>query len=282
VPLALVGKRFERTGRYAFFVFDAALISVMLAFAPLSAGDVISQNFVFLSGRTNYYLVLVGLSILTLSPSLVLWTGLCAMLGLASATGWIAAGMEQVVSFSDLPPSPSREAFFKVVFNPDSLSIGVRVNEGILIAVATGVSALAVHRARGVVRAHAAVEAKRSRAERMFGRYVPTQVAEQLLEGGRLAPELREASVLFADIEGFTGLAEGLPPARVIGLLDNFFGAATAVIDRNGGVIVNHVGDGLIAAFNAPLPAEDHAARAVNAAHALLALALRASSKAIA
>jgi class 3 adenylate cyclase len=58
----------------------------------------------------------------------------------------------------------------------------------------------------------------------------------------------------------------------VIGLLDGFFGAAATVVEGHSGVIVNHVGDALIAAFNAPLPIADHAARAVDAARALQSL----------
>ena len=135
-----------------------------------------------------------------------------------------------------------------------------------MIALVTCIAALAVHRARNVVRAHAAAEAERTRVQRIFGRYVPAQVAEQLIDAGQLAPQQREASIMFADIEGFTRLSESLPPAQVIGLLNSFFGAATAIVDERGGVVVNHVGDALIAAFNAPLPIEAHAARAVEAA----------------
>jgi class 3 adenylate cyclase len=271
-PLALVGRRWERGGRYAFFAFDVAAISALLAFAPLSGGDDIPQNFVFLSGRGDYYYVVVALSVLALSPALVLWTGLCAVAGLAGATAWIAAGMERVVSFGDLPRSPSREEFLAVVFSPDFLAIPVRVNDGLMIALSTVIAALAVHRARNVVRAHAAAEERRSRVQQLLGRYVPAQVAEQLVDAGRLAPQLREATILFADIEGFTRLSERLSAPEVIGLLNGFFGVAAALIEERGGIVVNHVGDALIAAFNAPLPVDDHAARAVDAARALQSL----------
>ena len=139
----------------------------------------------------------------------------------------------------------------------------------------TGIAALAVHRARNVVRAHAAAEAKRTHIQRVFGRYVPAQVAEQLIDAGQLAPQQREASIIFADIVGFTRLSETLPPAQVIGLLNKFFSAVTAIVDERGGVVVNHVGDAIIAAFNAPLPTEAHAARAVGAARALLGFLVR-------
>ena len=271
-PIALAGSRWERGGRYAFFAFDIAAISAVLAVAPLSGGGDIPQNFVFLSGRSTYFFVVVALSILVLSPSLVLWTGFCAVAGLGGATAWIASGMTRIVSFGDLPRSPSREEFLAVVFNPDFLAIAVRVNDGLMLAVSTVIAALAVHRARGVVRAHATTEEQRSRVQQLLGRYVPAQVAQELVDAGRLAPQLREATILFADIEGFTRLSERLSPPEVIGLLDRFFGTAATLIEARGGVVVNHIGDALIAAFNAPLPAQDHAARAVDAARALLSL----------
>lgn len=273
VPLALVGTRFERAGRFAIFAFDVMAISAMLALVPISGSGDVPQNFVFLSSRHSYYYVLVALSVLTLSPALVLWTGLCSVAGLAGATAWIAAGMERVSSYGDLPPSPSREEFFAVVFNPDFLAIPIRMNEGLVIALVTCIVALAVHRARNVARAHAAGEAKRSRIQQLFGRYVPAQVAEQLADEDGLAPQLREATVLFVDIAGFTRLSEQLPPAELIGLLNSFFSAATAVIEERHGVVVNHVGDAIVGAFNAPLLVEGYPGKAVDAARALLTLA---------
>jgi class 3 adenylate cyclase len=107
----------------------------------------------------------------------------------------------------------------------------------------TCIAALAVHSARNVVRANAAAEAERTRIQRIFGRYVPPQVAEQLIQAGQLAPQQRTASIIFADIEGFTRLSEALPPPRVIGMLNCFFSAATSIVDERGGVVVNYIGD---------------------------------------
>jgi adenylate cyclase len=115
-------------------------------------------------------------------------------------------------------------------------------------------------------------ETKRDRGERIFGRYVPAQVAEQIIQAGQLAPQQREATILFADIEGFTRISESLPPSRVIGLVNSFFSAATTIINEQGGVVVNYIGDALIASFNAPLPVDKHAARSIEAARALLSL----------
>lgn len=272
IPLWLVHSRYEHIARFALFTFDAATATAILAFAPLSSGGDVPQNLVFLSSRTEYYYVIVATSILALSPKLVLWTGLCVVIGLAGATAWIVSGMDQVVSLGDLPASPSRAEALAILLSPDYLGIPVRVIEGVVIALVTCIAALAVHRARNVVRANAAAEAERTRIQRIFGRYVPPQIAEQIIQAGQLAPQQRTASILFADIEGFTRLSETLPPPDVIGMLNSFFSAATAIIDDRGGVVVNYIGDALIAAFNAPLPAEDHPTRAVDAARDLLSL----------
>lgn len=278
-PLGLAGGRYERIGRYALFALDLATLSALLALAPLSSGGDVPQNLVFLTSRGEHNIVVVAMSALVLSPALVLWTGLCAVVSLAGATAWIMAGMDRIVSYRDLPRSPSREAFLAVVLDPDFIGIAPRISEGIMLALVTGIVAIAVHRARDVVRARAVVEMERnridmerSRIRQLFGRYVPAQVAEQLISSEQLAPQTREASLIFADIEGFTRLSESLTPSQVIGMLNSFFGAATNVVDEHGGVVVNYVGDALIAAFNAPLPIEDYPARAVSAARALLSL----------
>ncbi|KFC75864.1 Family 3 adenylate cyclase [Bosea sp. LC85] len=271
-PLGLRDSRYERTGRYALFAFDAVAIGAMLVLAPLSSGIDVPQNLVFLSSRPQYYYVIVAVSVLTLSPRLVIWTGMWATISLFGATIWIISGMDYFITFGDLPSNASRNDYLSNLLNPNFFSTGLRVNQAVLIAVVTGIAALAVHRARGMVRAHAAAEAERFRIERIFGRYVPAQVAQQLLQAGQLVPQQRNASIIFADVEGFTRLSETLAPAEVIGLLNAFFSAATAVVEAHGGVVVNHVGDALIAAFNAPLPVEGYPARAVNAARALLSL----------
>ncbi|KAB2703275.1 adenylate/guanylate cyclase domain-containing protein [Brucella lupini] len=272
IPLWLIQSRYERVARFVLFTFDAATASAILAFAPLSSGGDVPQNLVFLSSRTDYYYVILATSILTLSPALVIWTGFCIVIGLAGATVSIISGMSDIVSLGNLPASPSREEVLAVLLNPNFFAIPVRLNEGVALGLVTGVAALAVHRARNVVRANAATEAERARIQRIFGHYVPPQVAEQLIHAGQLAPQQRTASILFADIEGFTRLSETVSPSNLVEMLNDFFGAATAIVDAHGGVVVNYIGDALIASFNAPVPAEDHPARAIAVARDLLSL----------
>ncbi|TWT15417.1 adenylate/guanylate cyclase domain-containing protein [Reyranella sp. CPCC 100927] len=273
VQLPLLGTRHERVWhRYALFAFDVTAFAAHLALVPLSTGGDVPQNLVFLRGITLVFIIIAA-SVLTLSPKLVLWTGICAVAALWAAIGWILAGMDRIITWSDLPAGPSREQYVAVVLDPDFIALQSRVMDSIIILLVTGIAALAVHRARAVVRARAAAEHQRNRVLRLFGQYVPEQVAAALMDTQTLAPQTRDASVLFADIKDFTRLSESLAPADVIGLLNRFFDEAATVIVMRGGVVVNFVGDAMVVAFNAPLPAADHAVRAVEASRALLDLA---------
>jgi class 3 adenylate cyclase len=103
-----------------------------------------------------------------------------------------------------------------------------------------------------------------------FGKYVSKSVATAILDNrdraGRVADTTAEATLMFTDIEGFTGLSERLAPAEVASVLNAYLGAVVPVIQRHGGVVNSFIGDGLFASFNLPLRCENHAAAAVAAA----------------
>ena len=79
-----------------------------------------------------------------------------------------------------------------------------------------------------------------------------------------------EVSLLFADIRGSTTLAEGMPSAQFRDLMNRFYSTATKVVFDHDGSVDKFVGDELVAMFYPLLTGERHAARAVEAAEALL------------
>ncbi len=102
----------------------------------------------------------------------------------------------------------------------------------------------------------------------LFSRYVTREVAEHAIQFGA-APggELIEASVLFADIRGFTTLTEASDPATLIEMLNRYFRLASSVVVAHGGMVNKYGGDSILAVFGTPLnPADDHAERAFAAA----------------
>lgn len=102
-----------------------------------------------------------------------------------------------------------------------------------------------------------------------FKDYVPPIVLEQLLELGDhsvLEPQRRELTVLFVDIEGYSGLAEKLQPEVLAGLTNQVLEVLTRVIHQTHGTLDKYMGDALMAFWGAPLDCPDHADRALDAA----------------
>lgn len=83
-------------------------------------------------------------------------------------------------------------------------------------------------------------------------------------------PRSNDATVLISDIRSFTAFAEQLPPADVLTLLNNVQGMFADIVKEHGGTVDKFMGDGMLAVFGAPDPADDHADRAVAAAQAML------------
>jgi adenylate cyclase len=99
-----------------------------------------------------------------------------------------------------------------------------------------------------------------------FGRYVSREVVEEILKspgGMDLKGELRDITILVADLRDFTPIAESLEPARVLLLINRFLQRMTDIIIKHQGTIDEFTGDGILVFFGAPRMVEGHSARAV-------------------
>lgn len=104
-----------------------------------------------------------------------------------------------------------------------------------------------------------------------FGKYVPESVAHLILANRSVVqePQLRNATIMFTDIVGFTSLCESLCPAETIDLLNEYFSAVVEPVEANGGVIQQYQGDAMLATFNIPTDRPGHADDAVRTALAI-------------
>src|SRR5436853_414624 len=97
--------------------------------------------------------------------------------------------------------------------------------------------------------------------------FVSGPVAERLVEaGGHFPEERRLVTALFADVSGFTSLADRLDPEQLLEVIDPVISALSSVVGRHGGYVEKFAGDALMALFGAPVTHEDDAARAVRVA----------------
>jgi class 3 adenylate cyclase len=102
-----------------------------------------------------------------------------------------------------------------------------------------------------------------------FERFVSPSVVEQLLSDPtqvKLGGKLQEVTVLFADLENFTGTSEHADPEQLLTVLNRYHSLCVRVIQEHNGTIDKFIGDAVMALFNTPLEQPDHAERAVSTA----------------
>jgi adenylate cyclase len=131
--------------------------------------------------------------------------------------------------------------------------------------------ALLEHFVRSRDRAHGLLAAEQERSETLLLSIFPQAIAERLkISQDVIAERSEEVSVVFADITGFTRIAERLRAEEVVVLLDEIFSAFDELVAHHGLEKIKTIGDGYLAAAGIPTPRTDHAAAA-----ARLALAMR-------
>ena len=104
---------------------------------------------------------------------------------------------------------------------------------------------------------------------RSFGFYLAPAVLDRMLAADQppaLGGELRNVTLFFSDIAGFTGLSERLAPAALVALMNEYLTAMTDIIEAEAGLVDKYIGDAIVAVFGAPLDDGQHALHAVRAA----------------
>jgi len=121
----------------------------------------------------------------------------------------------------------------------------------------------------------ASLEKKRLRDQQreLISKFATREVAEDLLTTGfSLGGKYVDASALFCDIRSFTTIVEAREPVETIELLNDYYMLMMDAIGREGGIVNQMIGDGLMAIFGAPLPREGHRQLAVLAARRMVEL----------
>ena len=136
--------------------------------------------------------------------------------------------------------------------------------DGVLMAASLGLPF-----ATSVAFSYATEGRQRRQIKQTFSRYMSDLLIQDLLkhpEKLRLGGEKRVLTVFFSDLAGFTSLSERLSPEEVVTLLNRYLTTMTDIILAGGGLIDKYEGDAIMAFWGAPIPQEDHAARACLAA----------------
>ncbi|HEV2285317.1 MAG TPA: adenylate/guanylate cyclase domain-containing protein [Steroidobacteraceae bacterium] len=136
-------------------------------------------------------------------------------------------------------------------------------------------------RIEALLRAGSDIRRREELLRQTFRRYVSPRVADKILEDTELrntllAPspplEMRaHAVVLFADLRGFTSIAEQLDAQHIVPLLNEFFSLLTEITFKYDGTVFHMAGDCLMLGFGVPTEQPDSPQRAVSAAREMLA-----------
>ena len=120
-----------------------------------------------------------------------------------------------------------------------------------------------------------------AQTDRLLLNIMPGEIAERLKErpDETIAERYEEASVIFADIKGFTPLAASLGPARIVALLDEVFSAFDAAAARMRIEKIKTIGDAYMAVAGLPRAMPDHARAAVELACEMVAAARAAGAR---
>jgi len=111
------------------------------------------------------------------------------------------------------------------------------------------------------------IEAAKIQSDALLLNILPAEIAEELKQFGKsYARKHEQVSVLFADIKGFTSIAEKLTPAKLVTQLDEVFGAFDNIIAKYGMEKIKTIGDAYMCASGLPLADNENAIKSVKAA----------------
>lgn len=253
---------------FAFFLFDVVIITfALLSPNPLLAGtELWPPQATFRFGSFNYYYLLISLFLLgSYSARAMLFAGLACVIAWVGGIFWVASFPETLFAIPTFETPTLRLDRF---LDPHFVSLDVRTTEILVMILSTSVLATAVARNRRLLRQQ--VMAARERSN--LARYFPPNIVDELAEydGALETVQSLEVGVLFADLVGFSRLAEMVTPEELIEMLRAFHHRMERAVFEHGGTLDKFLGDGVMATFGTPRTGPDDAANALRCARAML------------
>lgn len=261
------GKRW-RWPRYVYPFADAALLTFTLL-APNPLAETYPAPLDLRFGNEIYFFILIASTVFYYAPRIVVWSGICATLTWGVGTLWIASlPASQLFSFDIMRQFPDLEDEIAYILRPELVNLNALAQQAIVFLLVAGTLALAVSRFRALMLSHARAERERSNLARHFS---PNMVEELSNTDEPLgAARSQSVAILFADIVGFTSLAETQSPETVLALLREVLGLMARQVFLHDGTLDKYLGDGIMATFGTPRSNGHEAADALACARDIL------------
>lgn len=256
--------------RYVYPSADMALLAFTLLFPnPLSSLAEAPAAVALRFGNEIYFFILIASTVFYYAPRVVMWAGVAAAIVWSAGTAIIALQPDTIIfraaDFNALATADEQLAY---VFQPAALNLGQLITQVLVLLLVSGTLAVAVRRTRALVFRHAEAERARSNLARHFSPNMVEELAnmDEPLGAGRS----QDVGVLFADVVGFSGIAESIKPAEVLALLRELHAIMGRQVFAHGGTIDKYLGDGIMATFGTPRKGEHDAANALACARGIL------------
>jgi adenylate cyclase len=231
---------------YAFILVDSLALAAALLIPNPFAATGLPVPMPLRYASFMYFFVLLMQAAFSFRPRLLVWTGLSVAAAWTLGFLWIASRPETLL---DPSGKVGRASMLAVYLDPNYASILKYQNEIVVFLLVSAGLALLVRRSRSLV-------AERSQAER-----------DEPLGRVRRQP----VGVLFADLVGFTTMAEAMTPEEVMALLRDFHGRMEDVVFRHNGCLEKFIGDAMLATFGVPETGPRDATDALACARGMLA-----------
>ncbi|MGH1574761.1 adenylate/guanylate cyclase domain-containing protein [Methylobacterium sp. P31] len=213
-----------------------------------------------------FFLILVACSTFTLSPRLVLGSGLIVVATWSVGTGIVALRPETQLGFGLPGMGPAALAHY---LDPAFVDVAAWATNVFTACLITGIHAVVVCHTRELIAAQSRVEWARDNLARDVSANLIDELAE--LDEPFGPARIQNAAILFADIIGFTCLCEGCSPQAVMAMLRGFHERMADCVFEAGGTLDKFVGDKVMATFGTPKPGRRDAANALACARKMLA-----------
>lgn len=226
---------FHLTRRYRFFVFSQLFLILFLPF-----------------------LLMIALGGFVRSSGVILWSLICPLGALLfdtprRALGWLAAYLGLVIlsGFLEFHPLVSS------TLPPVLVTLFFVMNIGTVSTIAIVLLAYFVMQKDRLL---LLLRTEQAKSENLLLNILPKEIAAILKNESRtIAEHYTEASVLFADMVGFTPLSARLRPVEVVELLNEAFSFFDSLLDKYGVEKIRTIGDSYMAASGVPRRRTDHA-----------------------
>lgn len=241
-------------------VVDIALLMTLIWSFHLTYGQ--PPAFYLKAPTLLYVFIFIALRALRFESRYVLLAGTMAV------AGWAVLVTAAIAADAD---GSAMTRNFSRYMTDSAILLGAEFDKILTITIVTLVLAVAVARSRRMLVQAVTEGTAKDDLSRFFDSGVARRItgAEVAIEAGQ--GDLRDATVVFMDIRGFTRMASTMSPGSLMQLLSEYQRLVVPALQAAGGTIDKFLGDGIMATFGATSPSRTHAADALNGVMAAFA-----------